>query len=227
MKPIAIFYHCLFYAGEPPTCRELACAITYGQMQEVEKSGLLDSASHIVVGVNGGEESKDLARLFIPEKANVVFHGLESKAENLTMVEIEKWAPSHPGWNVLYFHAKGCTHDPDGDYIKFVNRWRNCMMNRCVTQWRNATSELESGYEAVGCHWIHPNPTQNYFAGNFWWATSDFLATLPSFYSLERVKLSGIATQESRYESEVWIGNGPRLPKYKDLETTHAFTGCP
>lgn len=103
------------------------------------------------------------------------------------------------------------------------------MMRRCVTEWRQVVAELDAGFEAVGCHWLTGmghDKSQHYFAGTFWWATSNFLATVPSMYLRDRIKESGIASLESRYEAEVWIGNG-RMPKIKDLETTHGFAACP
>lgn len=217
MRPIAIFYHCLFAFDRPENFLKRACEIVHGQMQSVTRSGLLEAASHFTVGINGGPESLIYSRLFIPPKANCVFHGLQSHAENLTIVEIEKWLPTHPGWHVLYFHAKGCTHPPDSHYgLTVSDPWRNAMMGHLVDNWRRCVADLEAGAEAVGCNWLTGmgwDKSQNIFGGNFWWATSDFLRTLPSIWARERIKTSGIGSAESRYEAEVWIGNGPRLPK--------------
>lgn len=218
MKPIAIFYHCLFVLGNPPEFRKRAFEIVHEQMKLVKDSGLLNETQHLVVGINGGKESEQFANLVIPAKANRVFHGLESRAENLTIVELEKWIKDNPGWNVLYFHAKGCTH-PEGDNYgdNVSSPWRKTMDRQLVGGWRQCVKDLESGFESVGCHFLVGmcDGTQNIWAGNFWWATSDFLKTLPSIYLRDRIKESGIAAAESRYEAEVWIGNGPRIPKVK------------
>lgn len=228
MKPIAIFYHSLFFTGNPPTFSENAFNVVSGQMDMLRTSGLLEHASHFVVGINGGEESQGFADLAIPYTAKRVMHGLDSKAENLTIIEIEKWVPTHPDWNVLYFHAKGATHEPTSDYGKFCVRWRNCMMKHCVQRWPIAIQALEDN-DAAGCHWMTgmgSTKDQHFFAGTFFWATSNFLAKVPSMYNRERIKQSGIASIESRYEAEVWIGNGP-MPKVKDLETSHGLAQCP
>lgn len=229
MKPIAIFYHCLFHLGNPPSLKQSAISVIREQMFLLKESGLLDSAEHLVAGINGGDESKVIAKQMIPTKFNQVFHGLESRAENLTIIELEKWVPTHPGWNVLYFHAKGCTHDSNSEYGRFSTRWRRCMMKRCVGQWKEALAILDGGLDAVGCHWLTgmgSDRSQHFFAGNFWWATSDFLNKVPSMFLRDRIKTSGIKALESRYESEVWIGNGP-MPKIKDLEPTHGLGQCP
>lgn len=219
MRPIAVFYHCLFVHGQVPDFMPGAFEIVSSQMNAMESSGLLKNTQHFVVGINGGKESEDFANLVIPAKAVRVMHGLQSKAENLTIVELEKWIPSHRGWNVLYFHAKGCTHPVGDAYGDGVSApWRNTMTQYLVNNWRTCVSDLERGYESVGCHFMRGmcDGTQNIWAGNFWWATSDFLSTLPSIFLRDRIHVSGISAAESRYEAEVWIGNGKRVPRVKE-----------
>lgn len=227
MKPIAVFYHCLFWAGDPPTLRQAAVEVVRGQMAQLSSSGLLDAAQEFIVGLNGSAESESLASMLIPAKARIVMHGLQSRSENLTIVELEKWVKDHPDWNVLYLHSKGATHVPDTDYAKFCHGWRECMMGDLVNNWRQCVADLEAGWESVGCHFMRnmADGTQNIWAGNFWWATSNFLREVPSIFLRDRIKTSGIAALESRYEAEVWIGNG-RLPKVKEYRPAGGG-GCP
>lgn len=222
---IAIFYHCLFYLDQ--TLRMSAVNVVRNQMYQLEHSGLLTEATHVFCGINGGSESDNIANLVLPVKADRILHGLDSRAENLTIVAIENWVKTNPGWAVLYLHAKGATHDPASDYGKFSGRWRECMMKHLVANWRVCLGNLEAGFEATGCHWMTglADGTQNIFGGNFWWATSDFLREVPSIFLRDRIKVSGIASLESRYEAEVWIGNG-RLPKVKEL-SGHTVGQCP
>lgn len=212
MNPIAIFYHCALYTGNPAVYRSHGAEIIRSQMKAVRESELLDHCNHFAVGINGGKETLSHIDRDLPANSKRFLHGLRSKSENLTIVELERWLPGHSGWNVLYFHTKGLTRND-----QLAIDWRVCMMARLVRCWRQCVADLEQGFDAVGCHWIRGlDATQHYFAGNFWWATSDFLLTLPSIYKRNRIRLSGIDSIESRYEAEVWIGNGPRLPKVKD-----------
>lgn len=224
MNPIAVFYHCLFMHGDPPELRAPAFSIIQHQFTQLAESGLADAATEMVVGINGPvDESRDYARLAFPKKARMVFHGPRSFAENLTLVELERWLPDHPDWNVLYFHAKGATHPAGSPYGENVSRpWRESMMQDVVLNWRNCISDLDSGYESVGSHFMRGlcDGTQNIWPGNFWWAKSNFLSTLPSIFMRDRIKVSGIASAESRFEAEVWIGNGPRLPHVKEYRPT-------
>lgn len=213
---IAIFYHCLFFKGTPPEESDSALRIVAEQMQEIQRNGLLSSAAHFSVGINGGPESLLYGSMMFPRHDSMIFHGLDSRNENSTIRMLEEWLPGHPGWAVLYFHAKGCTW-PYDDYMR--SRWRGCMMRNVVQNWRQCVRDLEAGFDSVGCHWMCPPATpkgHNIWAGTFWWATSDYLLTLPSIMDRDRIKVSGLKHKDSRYESEVWIGNGPRLPRVRD-----------
>ena len=221
MRPkIAIFYHMLLFHGDPPEFKIGAYNIVSEQMDQLRESGLLDECEQMIVGCNGGEESKEVARLVIPPKAKMVYHGLKSKAENLTIIEIERWAPLHLDWLVLYKHSKGATHEPDSHYGKNVSApWRRAMMEDLVMNWRQCVADLESGADVACSHFMRglADGTQNIAAGNFWWAKASFLANLPSMWLRERIKQSGISAAESRFESEVWLGNGkmPRVMEYR------------
>jgi len=216
MKNIAIFYHSLFFLGDPPVLLPTAFTVVKAQMAAFNDSGLLDAATEIHCGVNGGAESESIARELLPPHAVIQYHGLDSRNENSTIVMLEQWLPLHDDWYVLYLHSKGATHPEGNDHS---TRWRDCMMRHAVHNWRLCVADLDAGYEAVGSHWMTGDqtpPGQSIFAGNFFWASSDFLRTLPSIQERDRIKLSGLWSLDSRYESEVWLGNGPRLPKVKD-----------
>jgi hypothetical protein len=217
MKPIALFYHCLYFMGDPPELLEKALVVITEQMAQLKASGLEDAATEIHVGINGGEES-ELFRELLPAKAQVTYHGLQSKSENLTCVMAENWVKTHPGWAVLYFHSKSATHAIGSSYGEYADNWRRRMMHHCVENWRQCVNDLET-YEAVGCHWLTGqghDQSQHYFAGTFFFVRSEFWATIPSIYTRQRIKDSGIGALESRYEAEVILGNGPRLPSIRN-----------
>lgn len=223
---IAVFFHGLFFIEKE--LKHSACVVITDQMLKLRASGLCDRADEIIVGINDDGQSSGLIGQCIPSKARVIHHGLKSRSENLTLVEIEKWLPGHEDWLVLYFHAKGCTHAQDSDYGKFCTRWRNCMMLHLVHRWEQCVKDLEE-VESVGCHWmtgLGSDHSQNIWAGNFWWARASYLLALPSIFERDRIKQSGIESLESRFEAEVWIGNGKRLPTVKDY-AGHTVGQCP
>ncbi len=181
-------------------------------------SGLLESSSEFHVGINGGEESIDYSQLVIPSKAKVFFNGLHSKSEILTLVQLQYWLPGHQNWNVLYFHSKGATKGQN----KMVSRWRDRMMFYNVVEWKKCVSDLEVGFDSVGCHWLDSKnqrsmpPGQAIWGGNFWWAKAAFLMTLPDLTKTARARISGLESMAGRYEAETWIGSGRRKPKVRD-----------
>jgi len=227
---LAVFYHCLLFMGQPPELLDKALVVVTEQMAQLKSSGLESAAEEIHIGINGGEESELFRELF-PAKAQITHHGLKSKSENLTCVMMENWVKTHLGWAVLYFHAKSATYKIGDARGTMGDNWRHRMMWHCVDNWQQCVNDLDQ-FEAVGCHWtcfqkgqFHKGAwcpcrneardyqSQHYFAGTFFWVRSEFWATIPSLYTRQRIKDSGIDSLESRFEAEVIIGTGPRLPR--------------
>lgn len=209
---IGVFFHCLFFHGDPPELSITAFDVVYEQMEQLRQSGLLDACDEMIVGCNGGEESLDTARIVIPSKAKLVMHGLESKSENLTIVELEKWAPRHLGWLILYFHSKGATHPLGSNHSRKVSTpWRRAMMEDLVMNWRYCVQMLEYGADIVCSHWMWnmADGTQHIPAGNFLWIKATFASRLPSILLRDQIKKKGVGSLESRFEAEVKWGNGP------------------
>jgi hypothetical protein len=88
------------------------------------------------------------------------------------------------------------------------------MLRNLVWGWRQCIEDLNGGAEMVCCHFLRnmADGTQHIPAGNFLWIRSDFVTTLPSMHLRQRIIDDGIAAASSRYEAEVFWGNGPRLP---------------
>jgi hypothetical protein len=224
MSPIAIFWHTVFILGEPPEPSPHAITIVSSQMEVIQSSGLLDIASEMYVGINGDEESQVFADGIIPEKAIKVYHGTQCKNELRTIMLMQEVMRGRTGWYVLYGHAKGASHTLT-DELSY--NWRWCMLHHLVQNWDVCISSLRGGVDMAGCHWKTGmvDGTQSLFAGNCWWAKSEFLNTLPPIEDNLRIPLmGGIDAFASRYEAEVWIGTGKRLPKVRDYHPTGPFT---
>jgi hypothetical protein len=212
VKPIAIFYHCVGFIGNPPLLLSGGLQIVAEQMMQIVESGLLSEASEIQVGINGAEESR-LMDDWVPTKAKITYHGLQSRSENLTIVMLHEWSRTHPDWNVLYLHAKGASHPIDSEYARNVALpWRRGMMHDLVTNWRQCVADLDAGYDIACSHWMWKNAPENNTipAGNFLWVTSNFAASLPSLYERDWGRRGLIASLEARYEAEAFWGFGPR-----------------
>lgn len=215
--PIVVFYHCLFRIGGDILPNALN--VVREQMTALKVSGLADAASKIFIGVNGEDSNGDIPTGVFPENAEVRYWGLKCRNELRTLLMMEDFCRSLKGEAYcLYFHSKGATHARGSDYdIRMAWPWRTRMMSYCVGQWRMCVKHLEI-YDAVGCHWITrqgSDHSQHYFAGNFFWVRASFFRTIPTLNSRARIRMSGLDSAESRFEAEVHIGNGPRLPTVK------------
>lgn len=213
MNPIIIFFHCLFTLENQVLNN--AIEIVSEQMHALRSSGLESAASEIHIGMNAGSEGAAFSELF-PVKSKFVYHGTQCRNEVRTILMIEeRMRTLNEESFCLYFHAKGCTHPP-GDYLR--TRWRQCMTKHLVTNWRKCVEDLKL-VESVGCHFMttpQTPPGQSIWAGNFFFSRASYLKTLPSIMLRDRIKLSGVDSMESRFESEVWHFNGPRMPTIKD-----------
>lgn len=225
MKPIAIFFHGLFFGGDPPRHLPQAGCIISNQITQMIGSGVWGAASEIYFGINGGEESKWPAFNIIPLPVQAEMHGIQCRSENRSIERLLQWSQSNHGWNILYLHAKGATHDPGSHYATAVAApWREAMMHDLVVNWRQCVADLET-HDIACMVWLWDqghDHSQHIPAGNFLWITSDFAAKLPSLYMRERIKQDGIDALSSRYESEVAWGNGPR-PIVKAYRTRLPF----
>jgi hypothetical protein len=206
MKPLCVVYHCLLASQQRPIDPDYALSLIESQMKALRESGLEEASSAIYVGVNGSESDALAIACMVPSKSVVVCHGQGATTEIPTMNIIRSWVPNHPGWLVLYHHAKGISTPNQAD------GWRRRMEHHNVWGWRKCVAALEQGHDACGCHWLTPegNPgviTSPFFGGTFYWATSEYLATLPPLPE---------AKWEHRYDAESWIGRGPRRPNVRD-----------
>ncbi len=206
MKPICIIYHCLLTSKERQIDFDYAIGLIEAQMAALKESELAEAASAIYVGVNGSEADALSVSLLCPEKAIIVCHGPGATTEIPTMNLLRSWLACHPDWYVFYHHTKGISTPNQAD------GWRRRMEQHNVWGWRNCVGALDSGHDACGCHWLTPeqNPGSIHtpmFGGTFWWATTQYLSTLPPLPD---------PVWANRYEAESWIGRGPRRPNVRD-----------
>lgn len=206
-RMIATFYHC--WLGE----RDQGVAILAEQMQALQSSGLADECGEIHLCGSGGDIL--LASALCPEKTQLENLGREVASEIPTIALLQQWSQGHDGDQVLYFHAKGASH-PGDPYAK----WRRCMNRAVIWNWRECVRALQAGFDTAGAHWMTSRrfpmmpPNQRYWGGNFWWANTRYLNTLPPVDSF------------SRYEAEIWIGRTDMPIRTLDLANHFPQNGC-
>lgn len=205
---IAVFYHCILSGGTIPIDTSYACALMADQMDALKESGLLAACDDFFIGINGGGEDVQIAKMIAPAKAKLLAHGPNTTTEIPTMKCLQGWALQNPDCRFMYHHIKGVTHPGDANY----QRWRENMEKVCVWGWRNCIENLDSGFDAAGAHWLtpekYPSIVQSpFFGGTFWWATARYLMQLPDLPE---------PTWQNRFEAEGWIGKRRPYPRVID-----------
>lgn len=217
--PIAIFYHIRINGGNPPCSLDWTSAVMHEQVKLLQSSGLADAASEITIGCGGNTIAAIVCESMAPRKAQVMLLG-DAQSELPTLALLRQWLPGHEDYCVCYFHAKGATHPQD----PLPTAWRRCQDKHVIRNWRRCVSDLDSGADAVGCHWLTPQqyPTlvkSPFFGGNYWWARASFLQKLPEIPDYAQ-------TREDFFIAENWIGMGP-LPRIVDYHRAWpSLEGC-
>ncbi len=187
---VAAFYHCFLDNDVWP-----------GMLAEYQQA-LRGFDREVVVGAAGAPAGQRELRQRLSGEDGTTVVTVAPASERGTMELVRAWALTYPEDAILYAHTKGASQPTD-----FNDRWRRSMQHHVVEGWENCRSILEEGYDAVGCHWLHPDvfgektmgPTP-FFGGNYWLASCSYLRTLPPVPS------------EDRWGSERWIGMGnPRV----------------
>ena len=87
-----------------------------------------------------------------------------------TINKLREFSINNPGNKILYLHTKGITRN-----------------NICIQDWINMMLYfllqpicLDLDYDTIGCNYHDGSDNiPKHYSGNFWWATTDYLATLP------------------------------------------------
>lgn len=180
--------------------------IVVDQLRKIEDSLLGVWMEKLYVGINGPAKCSCSA-IFQHPKTEVLYCVDKPELEqSLTLSFIRNFASwSEDNHHVLYIHTKGVTHK---DSVAQAD-WRTMMEYYTITRWKDCVKELAES-DAAGANWHlgegHMGATSKtcggeevipHFSGNFWWANTTYLKTLPVLYPLI-----------SKYQCEFWIGKG-------------------
>ena len=109
--------------------------------------------------------------------------------ENPTINFIKNFSEKNANSYILYIHTKGVSFHPSNTK---ENDWIDFMLYFLVEQNKICISILDNNYDTIGCNyskdidrtvdgWNRDNPHRypSHYSGNFWWANSNYLRTLP------------------------------------------------
>ena len=200
MNKIAIFYHCYLINK----WYDIVCS----QLRKIHNSGLYDKVDFIFCSVLISPYDNSSLKRFeelIKEFPKIRYKlSSFSSFEFYVIKELYDFCVSDlkNEYFVLYINVKGVTrpnNPPD-------ESWRNCLDYFNIEQYEKCIDILNAGkYNICGCQLGYVVPSKDtiqwkYYAGNYWWATSKYIKTLPSPL---------IVTEYSRRPIyETWILNG-------------------
>jgi hypothetical protein len=171
--------------------------------------GLYEALAEIRVGIVGERTERVVEYLSQFDKVRIIADE-RTGFEQVTLNKLHLYAKDNDCL-LYYAHTKGAS-DPS-----LVNQaWCRSMEFYTCANWQVMTNALELN-DTAGCHWLttekYPfiqdanNPKGfSYYAGNYWWAKSAYIAKLPRIGN------------EHRWAAEHWIGKGK--PDAYDINPT-------
>lgn len=171
---------------------------------KIINSTLIKHVKEIRVSLVGRniESAKELLTEKFGEKIKII---IETESTNLferPLLERLRQDSEKEEFNVLYIHSKGVFKGP----MIQIDDWIDFLVYYNIENYPLVLKELETS-GTCGCNLvdlkgtgIRSFPTNSYhYSGNFWWATSNYIKTLPIFIGKEYI------------EPELWIGQGKGL----------------
>jgi hypothetical protein len=166
--------------------------IVQEQLLKLQVSGLWDRTERIFVGLVGARhEEFD----FEDEKLKVVYRSADfEEAEYPTLKALQEFC-SEQDCLVYYMHTKGNFHLSES-----TRDWRHLMEHFVIQRHEDCIRSL-ADHDACGVNLLTEPPGRSFFAGNFWWAKSAYIRTLPPLSSL-----APKGSRPDRFTTERWIG---------------------
>lgn len=192
--------------------------IVTDQLNKIISSSLINHVNNIYIGVISSDifEYQKLTHLLSTSKFYNKFNILFKKNsgfENQTLNALKHFCNHNPKSNILYIHSKGVTRN-----TKPVADWRNYMEYFLIEKYHNCFKILNT-HDHCGVNWtdgIKNTWIKPHYSGNFWWATSDYIKTLPDIDT--RTKFDN---QRDLIDLiEFWIGrnsNGKHYSFYQSI----------
>lgn len=131
---------------------------------------------------------------------------------------------------VMYIHTKGITSCMRlmskncilAQSFKNYYYWRQFLNWGVIKRWRSCVDALDDNDVAGVNFFSSPSP---HFSGNFWWAKSSYIKTLPNpatkdwWYALkEKTSNIWLKGASDRFRDEQWVCSNPDVKVYKVID---------
>ena len=199
-------------------CRKDYRHIVLDKIRKIKLAGLWDNMEKLFIPVSGMREQdkeffEDLKllsnKIKIFEHINPVFNN-EPDTLNYIKNRAENFETNKP---ILYMHTKGVTYDHPV-LNKNVKGWVRYLDLYTIGHWEECIDALTL-YDTAGPMYS-PTPMEHY-SGNFWWANSDYIKTIPT---LDKENIKPLERGEfwicSQTDKNKLIGYVPGIDLYKN-----------
>lgn len=177
------------------------------QVEHLRSSGLLDATAKLYVScVALHDGDVDILKQIVnSDKLEIISAVDNPRVFEYPALEFLREKAEKEDSLFYYFHTKGVSFFTDKRkdhcFAKFkrrVDAWRILMEYFLMDKWQAAANVLLDGYDTYGCYRYPPKPAPYImYAGNFWWATSRYIRSLP------HLAISGDITD--RFLAERWL----------------------
>jgi hypothetical protein len=167
--PIIVYIH---------ICQKLAWKKSFDRIFNVIKSsGLYHACIEIRVCVVNDKGILEVNNRFYDPKIKIKKVGNSELYERITLNHMRNQSENEDV-QYCYLHTKGIKHidGPDKNMEQCVKDWIDLMLYWNVLKWNIASSKLFEN-DIYGCD--YSTWPSNHFSGNFWWANSCYIRTLP------------------------------------------------
>ena len=170
-QPIVIYFHvCMMGDWEN---------IVLSMLSSMEQSGLMDHSMCHIVALGSDESLITLSNMVQKyPTVNIRLHEHDMTTYERTTLRVmwDDCAQAPSNFKVLYVHSKGVSRDMRTPMGVNITKWTQFMSYYLITKadvpirLLDAVDVVGVNYRRLGCP---------HFSGNFWWATSRYIATLP------------------------------------------------
>lgn len=177
------------------------------QVEHLRSSGLLDATAKLYVScVALHDGDVDILKQIVnSDKLEIISAVDNPRVFEYPALKLLREKAEKEDCLFYYFHTKGVSFftekRKDHCFAKFkrrVDAWRILMEYFLMDKWQAAANVLLDGYDTYGCYRYPPKPAPYImYAGNFWWATSKYIRSLP------HLDISGDITD--RFLAERWL----------------------
>ena len=170
-------------------------------MNLIISSGLYEEVEKIIICFVGTDPVPEKLVELANQYTKIILHRVHTNMgefEVPTLNMLHMFSRLHDDYRVLYMHTKNVgkpINDCIEDQVEYMSHF-------LVTKWRTTVTHLDT-HQTVGVD-LRDDPVLHY-SGNFWWANSKFLATLPCHMDYKNLTQYPNPLNSERHNQEFWI----------------------